>query len=161
MLLIQRPQLSWLSHSAPLPHKRLRGPGFNSGPSDLSSSSAKARHGKSFDSQCSQDHLTSTRFVQYPFFLSWIKTYFLPIPMQIYNKINNSFPFGGVEGWGAFQFVIWLNITSKNRHIIKTQNSWLLHSRICHKRLQMTACLWITPAQQFLKGGITKRNCSN
>ena len=84
-----------------------------------------------------------------------------PIPMQIdIQKKNNFFFFFLIRGSGEVDKLlrpgIWLNITHKSRHIIKTQSSWLLNCQICHKKLQRQLVSGFLLLSNFLKEGLQK-----
>lgn len=81
-----------------------------------------------------------------------------PIPMQIYRRKTTFFFFitGSGEVDKLLELGIWLNITHKSRHIIKTQSSWLLNSQICHKKLQRQLVSGFLLLSNFLKAGLQK-----
>lgn len=98
--------------------------------------------------------------------LIWAMSFFLflgrkpisPIPMQIYRRKTTFFFLirGSGEVDKVLQLGIWLNITHKSRHIIKTQSSWLLNSQICHKKLQRQLVSGFLLLSNFLKVGLQK-----
>ena len=80
-----------------------------------------------------------------------------PIPVQIYRrKTTFFFITGSGEVDKLLELGIWLNITHKSRHIIKTQSSWLLNSQIWHKKLQRQLVSGFLLLSNFLKAGLQK-----
>lgn len=85
------------------------------------------------------------------------KAYFSYSHADIQKKNNFFFLIrGSGEVDKLLQLGIWLNITHKSRHIIKTQSSWLLNSQICHKKLQRQLVSGFLMLSNFLKAGLQK-----
>lgn len=73
------------------------------------------------------------------------------------QKKNNSIFLGGRVGGvdKLFNLAFDWKLHVKTDTSLRLKTLWLFNSQICYKKLQKTACLWITPAQQLFKGGIT------